>query len=193
MPPRCVELGPKHLGGPLRRRDGQHVAELAEAHVLGPVVHGGIVGQFHQRAPAIADQVRDVVAGQRRVVVEPRLHEEIHGVPGEGPGGSAEAARRLAGGLHDAVKRAKKDGPLFLPRQLVDLLVHVPVVRDLVPVLHDKREGPRILLHAPAGNEEGLLQAEPLERVDDARHRHLGPVPEPRRHGHSVVGGVRDT
>ena len=33
-------------------------------------------------------------------------------------------------------------------------------------------------MHQP-GMKKSLLQAEPLERVDDARHRHLGPVSEP--------------
>ena len=192
MPPRRVELGPEDIHGPLGRRDGQHVAELAQAHVLSPVVHGGIVGQLHQRALAIAYEIRDVVAGKRCVIVEPGLHEEVHRVPRERSGRSPEAARPLAGGLHDAVKRPEEDGPLFLPGQLVDLLVQVSVVRDLMPVLDNECDGPRILLHAPSGNEERLAKAEPLERVDDPRHRHLRPVPKPGCHGHAVVRRVRE-
>lgn len=123
---------------------------------LRPVVEREIGGQLHRRAGAVGQEVRDVVALERGVVLDALVEQEAQGVAGERVGRSAEPARPATRGFHDGVDPALEGDALVVLRELVELFVHVAVVAELVPRGQDGVDRLRVRLDAPARHEERL-------------------------------------
>ena len=62
--------------------------------------------------------------------------------------------------------------------------VQVTVVGHLVPGVHDAPDRVRVTACREAGNEEGGPNVLPLENLQQARHRHFGPVGLVGHEGH---------
>jgi hypothetical protein len=186
-----VELRAEDLHRALGRRDRKHVAKVLQADVLRPVVERQIGRQLHRRAGAVGQEVRDVVALERGVVLDALVEQEAQGVTGERVGRGAESARPAARGLHDGVDPALEGDTLVVLGELVELFVHVAVVAELMSRGQDGVDRLRVRLDAPAGDEERLPELVACEEVEQARHRHLGVVAQHRRHRHAVRRRVR--
>ena len=62
---------------------------------------------------------------------------------------------------------------------------------NLVPAVLYELNGARILLDAPAGDEERLLEVKAPEGVDDPRDRYLWPIAQHRRERDPIMRGLR--
>ena len=111
-----IELRLEHLRRPLRRGDRQHVTELLQTDVLGPVVERDVGGQLHQGPRAVGQQVWHVVAEERRVVLDALVEQDAERVAGDGVGRGAEPARRPPRGAGDGLDAALERGALVVPR-----------------------------------------------------------------------------
>src|SRR5262245_26990441 len=103
------------------------------------------------------------MTNERGVILETLLEEQVESMPREGIGGSPIAARPTSRRLDDAVDAAPQVSSFIAQCELVRFLVDVAVMADLVAVIQDEVDGPRIVLDAPARHEEGLTQTMMLE------------------------------
>jgi hypothetical protein len=104
MLPGSVELLPEHVHGMGRSLDRHHVAKVAGDHEMGPVVHGVVRRELDDAAGTILDEIGEVIAHERGVIVQAVLDEIVQGLGREPVGRGAVAARRLAGCLDDGLE-----------------------------------------------------------------------------------------
>ena len=93
---------------------------------------------------------------ERGVVDHAGFQHQLERDAREAVGGRAEARRLAARGLLDRLDRAAEPGAVLGVGELVRVLVHVAVMRDLVPVGEDALRQLLVGLEAPGRHEEGL-------------------------------------
>ena len=165
-----IELLPEGLealGGSLHRH---HVVDLGVVGEGRPVICAPMDGGFPELACRSSHEIGDVVRHQGRVIAEAMLDEQVDDLLRDVVDGRAVAPRLAADALLMNLQGGFEGDALRLAARLDGVFVDQAVVADLVAVLEYRLDGVRVLLDAPGGDEEGLLQAEFSIGVEDARH-----------------------
>jgi len=157
---------------------------------MRPVVEGVVARQFDHRAGAVVQQIRNVVAHERCVVVEAGLDQQVQGVARKIVGRRPVALGPGAGKMFNYLDAAVQPLSLGVALHLVGVLVEIAVVANLVAVPKHRFDSRWIALHAPGRQEERLGHVKALIGLDDARNRHLWPVAQHGQRHHAVVGAA---
>ncbi len=160
-------------------------------HEMRPVIHRDELRYLeHRCAAAVADQIRHVVAHQRRIVFEAGFQKQRDCMLRELVERRAVAARPNAQDAVVGVERTLEPVALVVRRKLVRVFVQIAVMAELVAAGENRLGRRRIPFDTPARHEECLPEAEIAEQAADARRRNDRAVAQQRLGRDIVVGGI---
>ncbi len=126
--------------------------------------------------PSTLDQIGNVVAAERSIIGEAVFDQQVEGEFGEGARWAAISGRGLAGDAFDLDNAAFEDPSLIARGKLIGPFMQPAVMADLMAVLDQKLDGPRVGLDAPAGHEHGLAHSEVAPDLHNPRDSHTGAI-----------------